>query len=167
VFANTVNGLYNKDTNTLKLIVNNIVAPSGYAWGMVYSFWCNEELPFENLKKITNHEKVPNQLKHMELTSLPIEVFDIWPKRNPDPIENTPVKGKVPVLILSGEYDPDTPTCFAEMVLKNFPISQLIIFPKRGHIQIFPHPCAKTIVTEFLDNPEKKVDIRCLQNKIK
>jgi len=133
-----------------------LITPGDFSWGMVYSFWNNEEFPFEDFNKITFHGSLPVQLRAIQFTAAPLEIMDIWPKRIPGKVENEPVQGEVPVLILGGEYDGDTPVYYAEMIEKHLPNSRVVIFPGGTHVQIFRQDKAKFIVKEFLNNPNRK-----------
>jgi pimeloyl-ACP methyl ester carboxylesterase len=161
-FAASINGICLKNEYALKYFTDQSIAPADYSWGMVYSFWNNEEFPFEDFNKFANHDGVPVQLRSIEFTAAPVEIKDIWPRRLPDKIENSPVKGNIPVLILSGEYDPDTPVYFAKMIERHLSKSHLVLFPNGGHVQVFSQPGAKLIVRDFLNFPEKMPDTRCL-----
>jgi pimeloyl-ACP methyl ester carboxylesterase len=99
-------------------------------------------------------------LRHLRFTAAPWEIYDIWPRRNPAPVENQPVHNRVPALVLCGELDPDTPVHFAESVARNLPNSHLLVFKGRSHLQIFTKPTGYMIVRAFLNNPRVKPEVK-------
>jgi pimeloyl-ACP methyl ester carboxylesterase len=162
-FAQVMHNICNRNEFVMKHLIDMLISPKDISWGMAYSFWINEELPFEDFKKFAEHHDVPDQLRNMEFTAVPKEMYDIWPRRHPHPSENQPVQSQVPALILSGELDPDTPSSFTEMVAQHLPNSHLVVFKDKSHLQIFANPCGKVVVREFLNHPEEKPKVKCLQ----
>lgn len=161
-FAYSMNMLCDKNPQLLGFLANTLTAPPDYAWGMRFSFWCNEELPFEDLSKIRRRENVPGPLKDMTIAVVPEEVYSIWPSREPDPVENQPVHSSLPVMIFSGEFDPDIPPDFGRRVAKTLPHAFHIVFPGQSHLPTFGHPGSVRIIRKFLDRPEKKPSVRHL-----
>jgi len=161
-FASVVHNLCQGNTFAMNYLIDPLISPKDFSWGMAYSFWINEELPFEDFRKFNEHKNVPDQLRNMEFTAIPKEIYDIWPKRHSGPSENQPVHSQVPALILGGELDPDTPPAFARMVAQHLPNSHLLIFKDRSHLQIFSNPCGKIIVREFLNHPGARPEGGCL-----
>lgn len=77
-------------------------------------------------------------------------------------IETRPVQGDMPVLLLSGGFDPVTPASNADQVAAFLPNSYNITFPWGAHGQIFDNACADQIVQDFLDAPSPEPDTACL-----
>lgn len=163
-FPYTIDLMCKREVEVFQPLVDMMIGPQDFAWGMVYSFWCNEELPFENLAHLREHPNLPAELSGIALTAVPLPVRDIWPQRIPDPFENRPVHSEVPVLIFSGEYDPDTPAEFAERISTTLPRGLVLTFPGQSHLQIFTQPCATTLVRQFLADPSGGLDTSCLRS---
>jgi pimeloyl-ACP methyl ester carboxylesterase len=162
-FPKHINRLCSGNPDSLKKYVDMITSPHDYAWGMRYAFWCNEELPFEDADKICDHTGLPEELSEIELTVIPVEIYAVWGGRKPDAIENQPVSSDIPVLIASGQYDPDTTPEFAGHVAETLSTVHHIIFPGQSHLPLFTHPCALELISQFLDNPETRPDTECLE----
>ncbi len=75
-----------------------------------------------------------------------------------------PVQSAVPVLLLSGEFDPITPAGFAEEVAQGFRTHYNYTFPNTGHSIYFNNRCAREIVTDFLAAPDDRPAADCLED---
>ncbi len=158
-----VHGLSMGDTTTLRRTVQLQMGPSDFAWGMRFSFWCNDEVPFEDPGRFAEHRGFPQELAGISLTVLPDGVSDVWPGREPEPVEKRPVHSPLPVLILSGEFDPDTPVFWGERVAETLPHSFHVVFPGHSHLPVFSHPCAVPLIIEFLNHPDQEPDRTCIE----
>lgn len=87
----------------------------------------------------------------------------VWPhKKRPDDFRK-PLTGNVPVLILSGEFDPVTPPRYGDAVAKHLPNSKHIIAKGTGH-NVLPIGCMPKLLATFLDTADaKKLDIACIE----
>lgn len=160
-----ISKLLNGDYSTIKEQLSFLFREpnNGDGRGMRLSVWCAEEFPFTN-PDIVNNQKT----KHPELTGLSSAVFssdvcNIWKVRKANEIENKPVKSDVPVLLISGEYDEDTPPYFAEMLSDNFVNSHHLVFKgwKHGPTTNWSNPCAMNCANTFFNNPFEEPDIEC------
>jgi pimeloyl-ACP methyl ester carboxylesterase len=74
----------------------------------------------------------------------------------------------IPVLVLSGAYDPVTPQPYGEAVAKNFKTAYSYTFPAVGHISLILKPnvpaaaCSSQIAVGFLSNPNQPPDSSCI-----
>jgi len=76
----------------------------------------------------------------------------------------TPLKGPVPVLLLSGQLDPVTPPRYAERVLAGLPNGRHLIAPGQGH-SVMALGCMPKLIGQFLDKGDAKpLDAACVQN---
>ncbi|HET6329416.1 MAG TPA: alpha/beta fold hydrolase [Holophagaceae bacterium] len=125
----------------------------GASWGMRLAVWCNEELPFEKAARILHPAGVPKELKGFIQSAVPLEALDAWPQGNPDPKENTPVSSAAPILIISGEFDPDTPGKWARAAMTHLPNAHILVFPGMSHAPLFTHPESARIMKAFFDDP--------------
>lgn len=94
-----------------------------------------------------------------------VEICDEWqiellPRESLELVESD-----VPVLLLSGGFDPITPPQYAKELLPSLPNSQHVVFPLGAHGQVPTSPCANGIVTDFLDDPSAQVDGSCADAK--
>jgi pimeloyl-ACP methyl ester carboxylesterase len=74
----------------------------------------------------------------------------------------TPVKSSIPVLFISGEFDPATPPENADLAAKTLSNSQVVVVPGGGHDSMFGGPCPIALTRDFLNSPFQKVDQSCL-----
>ena len=87
----------------------------------------------------------------------------VWPhKKRPDDFRK-PLSSNVPVLILSGEFDPVTPPRYGDDVAKHLPNSKHIIVKGSGH-NVLPVGCMPKLFAKFLDSADaKNLDISCIE----
>src|SRR5678816_1236470 len=57
----------------------------------------------------------------------------LWPKAAVASDFRTPVTARVPVLLVSGKYDPVTPPEFGERIAKSLPLARHIVVANSGH----------------------------------
>lgn len=151
------------DLAPLKNYANDKLSPAFYAWGMRYSVWCSEEIPFENAKKISaQSNKYPN-LKGYEVQRLP-SICSVWKVPAAKPVENAPVTSDVPTLIVAGEYDAYTPPAWGKLAAKNLKNSYFLELPWLAHGAGFSAPsCYGDIISEFFDDPRLAPKTECVE----
>jgi len=91
--------------------------------------------------------------------------FDICPQfgaGQADPSFRDPVVSSIPTLILTGTYDPTTPTEWADITAAALDASQLIRFRGVGHIVITTGACPVQIMQMFPDAPTVEVVRTCV-----
>jgi pimeloyl-ACP methyl ester carboxylesterase len=130
----------------------------GSANGMRYAIWCNEEFPFEQKAKMLAPGGLPPELQGFVQTAIPIQALTSWPKGHPDPRENEPVKSNVPIMVASGEFDPDTPPKWAYQAARFLPKAQVLVFAGMSHVPLFTHPEAGRLMRAFLEDPLRPLD---------
>jgi predicted acyl esterase len=71
------------------------------------------------------------------------------------------VKSDVPVLLISGEYDNETPLKWAQQMQQNLPNSQHLIFKGWHHTPTtyWNNPCGMNAANAFFNNPSKKPEL--------
>jgi pimeloyl-ACP methyl ester carboxylesterase len=70
------------------------------------------------------------------------------------------VESDLPVLLLSGAFDPVTPTEWAYEAAKHLPNGHLFVFPGESH-GVSGNRCAQLIMKRFLDDPDKRPSDPC------
>jgi pimeloyl-ACP methyl ester carboxylesterase len=75
---------------------------------------------------------------------------DGWGQRSSPEIENEPVTSDVPVLLLSGQFDPITPPAYAEVAAETLSRAEVLVIPGQGH-GLLANTCAVVIATAFLE----------------
>ena len=74
-----------------------------------------------------------------------------WPAAPQEASERLPVASPVPVLLLSGAYDPLTPPEWAERAATTLPKSRQLVFRSAGHLVSASEDCAVTAAAQFVD----------------
>jgi len=78
-----------------------------------------------------------------------------------------PVVSNVPVLILSGEYDPVCPPMFGDITAATLSKSVHLVVPAASHAAIHADDCIRNIAVKFLSNPSEKIDQKCVSERMK
>jgi hypothetical protein len=87
---------------------------------------------------------------------------DAWPKGKRPEGFRKPLAGTVPVLILSGEFDPVTPPRYGDEVAKSLPNGRHLIIRGQGH-NVLGIGCMPKLFASFVDGMDaKKLDASCL-----
>ena len=87
---------------------------------------------------------------------------EAWPHGQRPVDFRQPLTGKVPVLILSGEFDPVTPPRYGDEVQRSLPNSRHLIVRGQGH-NVLPIGCMPKIFASFVDGAAiEKLDVACL-----
>lgn len=133
--------------------------------GLHLSVECNEEVFFSNLDTaFSNIEPYADQLE----LSLIFEVEDVfiqcemWAVDGAPDIENTPVLSDIPTLVLSGQFDPVTPSAWGFSAAETLSHSFAYEFPGVGHGSIYAGECPVSILLAFIDNPTAEPDSSCI-----
>ncbi|WP_084536921.1 alpha/beta fold hydrolase [Azospirillum halopraeferens] len=87
-------------------------------------------------------------------TATPMRVCARWPAGTQEPGERLPVAGTVPVLLLSGAYDPFTPPSWGERAAATLPRSRHLLFRSAGHVVTAVDRCALDTVVAFIDTAD-------------
>jgi len=77
------------------------------------------------------------------------------------------VVSNVPVLILSGEYDPVCPPMFGNITAATLSKSVHLVVPAASHAAIHADDCIRNIAVGFLSNPSEKIDEKCVNERTK
>jgi hypothetical protein len=86
----------------------------------------------------------------------------VW---NVDPLSDdvsVPVVSDIPTLILSGEFDPDTPPGGGSLVAETLNNAYVYVFPGLTHGALSNSLCAQSIIWDFLNDPAHEPDDSCI-----
>ncbi len=78
-------------------------------------------------------------------------VCRLWPAGHQEPSERLPVASPVPVLLLSGAYDPVTPPEWGERAAATLPKSRHLVFRSAGHLVTSGEDCAMAAAVTFVE----------------
>lgn len=132
------------------------------SYGMYYSVNCAEEVnnphPALDLSKV-----YPKILEFDQGDSESFErTCQTWRVEALPSSENEAVTSDVPVLLLSGGFDPVTPESNAAAAAATLSHSYSYTIPSGGHGQAFSNACADTIILSFLQEPSTAPDSACI-----
>ncbi|MYD50456.1 MAG: alpha/beta hydrolase [Dehalococcoidia bacterium] len=80
-------------------------------------------------------------------------ICDEWLKAPVDPIEDEPVVSDIPTLLLSGQFDPATPSRWADLAAETLSNSFSFVLPMTGHGVGINTSCGRTLTEKFLESP--------------
>lgn len=139
------------------------------AHGMFSELQSKAILCYEGKPKTQADTKASLLAKYPDFSSFNIDfegdVCEAWQPKSAGKQVFEPVVSNVPVLILSGEYDPVCPPFFGEITAKTLSRSIFINVPSASHAAIHVDECIQRIAADFLTNPEKKLIVECVNNR--
>lgn len=132
---------------------------------------CAEEYPFLNITALVDDNSqgwsastqlAVNSMFHMGFDAASCKAWDV---ASANDIETQAVTSDLPVLILNGLQDTQTPAAWGTLVAKNMPNAQSVTNPQGGHGQLFSGlSCFDTIAADFLANPNKTLETSCVSD---
>ena len=85
-----------------------------------------------------------------------------WPAGDKPADVNAPLKGNLPVLVLTGEFDPVTPPRYGEEIAKSLPKSRWLDLKGQGH-NVIGAGCMPKLFAQFIEKADAKaLDAKCL-----
>lgn len=123
-------------------------------------------LCFEGKPKSSDDTKDALERNYPDFTAFNIDfesqLCDAWQPVSAKKEAFEPVKSNVPVLILSGEFDPVCPPIFGAITARTLPNSTFITVPAASHAAIHVDECMREIAAGFLSNPKRKINVGCV-----
>ena len=90
-------------------------------------------------------------------------VCEVWPKGERAADFREPLTGEVPVLAISGEFDPVTPPRYGDEVIEHLPDGRHLVLPGQGH-SVLGIGCMPKLFAQFIEAADAKaLDTTCLQ----
>ena len=144
--------------NALRLIDN---LTNALNYGMHNAVMCTEDAPFYNDQQI--------DMEALEATYIGSAMYktldamcSVWPQGPIHPQMKEPVTSDLPVLVLSGEFDPITPPAWGEAVMPGLSNAVHLVAPGQGHGTI-ARGCMPKLILEFVEDPKPQdIDASCL-----
>jgi len=138
---------------------------NGFVWGLRYSVWCADEMPFADPAKVARQSArdYPELGGYVSPAVWP-GVCREWGVRASGAREDTPVTSDVPVLVIAGEYDPATPPSWGRRAVRTLKNGRFVEVPGHGHTpsMMSTGPCVRQIVDAFVRDPSAAPDVTCL-----
>ncbi len=135
------------------------------AYGMHNSVVCAEDVPRFDPK--LDRKALQATFMGTDQVDLLQALCEGWPRGPVDASLYTPLKGELPVLLLSGSADPVTPPVQAKLAALQLPHAVQRVLPDQGHGQLMA-PCMDKVMTDFLRLAAvapavRQLDVSCLE----
>lgn len=157
-----IDAIWSGDHSALASIVD--VSRSSYPWLMRAALWCNEEVPFEDPRRIAADLAAYPEFGGVDQATIPLGLCRAAGLVvQPPAQENQPVKSTAPFLILSGLFDPAVPPDMSRRMAAELPNARLVIFPREGHGAGF-NSCGAKLIATFIADPSAELDTRCVSD---
>ncbi len=158
------------DLSTLRLLAQSSLAQDEFiSSGMNVAVQCIDELAYTTAAELdAATQSVPaawhNTLTGQSSGAESLAVCAALGEFEAPAKENQPVSnGRVPVLVLAGEFDPITPPEWGRQVAGQFDKGSFFLIPATGHaVTIASGNCPRQIALAFLDDPEAVPDGACI-----
>jgi len=118
------------------------------AIGMHHSVVCAEDMPFVTDSDIDREALADTFMGEHQIDMLR-EICRHWPRGPIDPDFREPMDTDVPVLLLSGEFDPVTPPAWGDLAAAQYRNARHVVGPGQGH-GLLPHGCTPRLVADFI-----------------
>ena len=135
---------------------------SFYSWGMRYSVWCSEEMPFERMSAIKAQSNKYPRIKGFEVMALP-DICSVWKVKPAKPVASQPVTSNIPTLVLAAQYDAYTAPDWGRQTAGRMKNSFFFEVPWAGHGPAFSVPCVSGMIAEFIDQPMAAPASDCIE----
>jgi pimeloyl-ACP methyl ester carboxylesterase len=141
------------------------------SWGAYYSIHCSEEAILDTFDHaLALSADLPPQIMDYYIWTGPsaaIFNFDLCTSWGVDPannIESEPVVSDIPTLLLAGQFDPITPSDWAQLAASTLSNSYFYEFPGIGHGVMRSNRCALEIGLQFIHDPKTEPDASCVDD---
>jgi len=152
------------------LVPELITSSEGMSLPLHYAVLCQDEIPYvdtdEVMQKVEDAD-VSQEVIDAEAGSMDMyfEICDAWDLTPSGEISNEPVVSNIPTLIITGRFDPITPTFDGEALLDDLSNAVLVEIPTASHDPLDTSgTCGVGMVTAFLDHPRKDLDTSCVDD---
>jgi pimeloyl-ACP methyl ester carboxylesterase len=158
--------IINGDLSAVKEQLVSLFAPPGIGdgIGMRLSVWCAEEYPFSSQATIAAETNKYAPIEGLSPAVFEDEICKIWSVKKVKKLENKAVKSKVPVLLINGQYDEQTPPKWAAAMQSGLSNSFHLVFPAWKHTPTtnWSNPCAMQAANDFFNAPKVRPNPPCL-----
>ncbi|MGN6032661.1 MAG: alpha/beta hydrolase [Thermomicrobiales bacterium] len=159
------------ESDVFSALVPELISTSeGMSVPLHYSVLCQDELPYVDTDEVMDEVEdagVSEEVIDAETSSMDgyFEICDAWDLDPSGEIANEPVVSDVPTFILTGRFDPITPTFDGERLLDNLSNAVLVEIPTAAHDPLDTSGrCGVAMAVAFLDAPRKELDTSCVDD---
>ncbi len=127
--------------------------------GMQFSVICAEDVPFITEEEVKRNSA--NSFYGDARVRPTIRACTEWPRATVSPSFLEPIKGDIPLLIISGALDPVTPPWIAETAARTLPHSRHVVIQNATHNS---YDCVENLVADFIDKGTTEgLDVSCVE----
>ncbi len=152
-----IHKVLNNDLSSIQYVLSERFGEpeSGSGMGMRLSVWCAEETPFASRDMIEQQKNRYPEIAGLSPAVFEPELCDLWDVTPVSEIEDEPIRSDIPVLIINGELDNNTPPKWGEKLYFNLSNSYHMIFKGWGHTPTtnWGDQCAMESANAFFNNP--------------
>jgi pimeloyl-ACP methyl ester carboxylesterase len=154
-----IDAIWHGDRNALASILD--IGKSSYPWLMRIALWCNEEVPFEDERKVAADLHAYPEFAGVDQATVPVGLCKAAGFHAAPPArENQAVSSDVPFLVFSGQFDPATPPSLHRAMARSLPHATIALFPWAAHGAGFSR-CGGQLLEHFLNDPQGALDTSC------
>ncbi|MFZ6028483.1 MAG: alpha/beta fold hydrolase [Chloroflexota bacterium] len=150
------------DYTAFSTILSLLTFDRSMSYGMYYSVMCAEDADFTPDDMILSDIHPYIAGFHRNDAAEFLEICEDWDVEPLGRAVDEAVQHDLPVLLLSGGFDPITPSEYAEIAAASLTNSYQVEFPRGAHGQLFDGGCADSIVQAFWQNPGQAPDTACV-----
>ena len=133
------------------------------AYGMHFSVVCTEDAPRWEQESVSAEALRATYIGADFMTAMRA-ICEVWPKGILHEDFGRALQTNIPVLALSGEFDPITPPAYAQRALEQFTNKKHIVLSGQGHGQLAVG-CMPRLVTQFIeDASSENLPEECLKS---
>jgi pimeloyl-ACP methyl ester carboxylesterase len=153
------------DYTLLAKYFDRLTGDRGISDAMYFSVECGEDMAFTTRQELDSAANILRpEIRPGVLSSLQDDftICQHWSEHAVPTKQKQPVISSIPTLILSGEYDPITPSSNAKLAMRTLSNSFFFLFPATGHGVFYTNSCPDSIITAFLAHPDEKPAGDCI-----
>lgn len=157
-----VNGLGDRRSELVTDLATRMSRSSGSTGvGLKFAVMCFDDAPLNTPDARSRLQGPYPQITLTDAQTDPSLCDAVHPYRADDE-QLQPVVSDIPTLLFTGEFDPTTHRSFGPMIARGFKNASVVEIPGAGHAESLQSKCGMTMVRDFLNSPQQKVDTECL-----
>ena len=156
-----------RSQEVVRIGANNEARMTSLSLGMHYTVQCQEEyispLGRDYAGIVAAYPHLSGYLRYpVEGVATIQRLCDLWQAEARSDIANSPVESDIPVLLLSGNFDPITPPAYADLADDTLSTAYNFVLPQVGHGVLRSDSCAVSIALDFIERPSAEPDSSCI-----
>jgi pimeloyl-ACP methyl ester carboxylesterase len=129
-----------------------------FSLGVYLTVLCRDEVPFVDRSSLADSLRGDAAYQAVFGSNPYLDACLAWDVPAAEAVMGEPVTGDVPVLILTGQFDPHSPTPVAEEAASKLARAYVVEIPGQGHNVLGTGDCAVSIRNAWVAHPESPPD---------